>query len=116
MITYPFRSFTISVELVPPNPKELERNISKCASRVSGRMFRQAVSSSGCSKLRLPAMKPFFIIRMEYISSLPPAIHISWPVWLLVEVTGTRVSPKKRAMACASRASPMRVEVAWALT
>ena len=55
----------INVELVPPKPKELLRNMSKCASIVSGMMLMHAVSSSGCSKLMLPAIKLFFIINSE---------------------------------------------------
>lgn len=81
--------FIIIVEFVPPNPNEFDRNILKCVSFVSGIIFRHEVSSSGFSKLIFPAMKSFFIISMEYISSLAPAIHISCPVWLFVEVTGT---------------------------
>ena len=57
--------FTMMVELVPPKPKLLERNMSKCCCLVSGSTLRQAVTSSGFSKLMLPAMKSFFIIRME---------------------------------------------------
>ena len=53
------------VELVPPKPKLLERNMSKCVSFVSGKTLMQAVSSSGFSKLMLPAINPFFIIRVE---------------------------------------------------
>ena len=62
-VSYTF--FTMMVELVPPKPKLLERNMSKCVSFVSGRTLMQAVSSSGFSKLMLPAIKPFFIIKVE---------------------------------------------------
>ena len=60
-----YKFLTIRVEFVPPNPKELERNISKCASRVSGNIWIRAVSSSGFSKLMFPAIKSFFIINIE---------------------------------------------------
>ena len=56
---------TIRVELVPPNPKELLRKVSKWAERVSGTTLMQAVSSSGFSKFKEPAMKSFFIISNE---------------------------------------------------
>ena len=62
---YSFQSFTISVELVPPKPNELLRNMSKWVYLVSGSTLMQAVSSSGFSKFRLPPMKSFFIISIE---------------------------------------------------
>ena len=61
-------------------------------------------------------MNPFFIIRMEYTTSEAPAIHISWPVCDLVDVTGMVFSPSTRNRALASLASPTWVEVACAFT
>ena len=57
--------------------KELERNTSKCLDILSAGIKSRAESSSGFSKFRFAAMKSFFIISIEYITSLAPAIHIS---------------------------------------
>ena len=55
----------INVELVPPKPNELLRNISKCCWIVSGTTLMHCVTSSGFSKFSEPAMKSFFIISIE---------------------------------------------------
>ena len=55
----------ISVELVPPNPNELERNVSNSRFTRWVGIFNGAEASSGSSKLRLGAMKPLFIMRVE---------------------------------------------------
>ena len=54
------------MELVPPKPKELERNTSKCLDILSAGIKSRAESSSGFSKFRFAAMKSFFIISIEY--------------------------------------------------
>ena len=53
------------VEFVPPKPKELDRKVSKGLSIVRAGIQSLEESSSGCSKLMFPAMKPLFIIRIE---------------------------------------------------
>ncbi len=60
-----YKFLTISVELVPPKPKELERKVSKCVETRAPGMLSLAESSSGFSKLRLAATKSFFIINIE---------------------------------------------------
>ena len=60
-----YKFLIINVELVPPKPNELERNMSKCVWVVSGMTFTHDVSSSGSEKLMLPAMKSFFIMSIE---------------------------------------------------
>ncbi len=60
-----YKFLTINVELVPPKPNEFDRNVSKCFSIRFDGMSNFAESSSGFSKLRLAAMKSFFIIRIE---------------------------------------------------
>ena len=67
----------INVEFVPPKPNELLKKVSKCLVMVLLGMSKRAEFSSGFSKLMFPAIKSFFIINIEYITSLAPAIHIS---------------------------------------
>src|ERR1700754_5105502 len=102
-------------ELVPPNPKELDKNIFISFSTVSVARFNLAEYSSGFSKLILGATKEFSIISIEYTISLAPAIQHSWPVIDLVELTSGRKAPKTSSSAFASLASPAGVEVACAL-
>lgn len=85
-----YKFFTIRVELVPPNPKEFDKNVSNVFSTLSAGILSFAESSSGFSKFMLGAINPFFIINIEYIISLAPAIHISCPVIAFVEVTSGR--------------------------
>ena len=60
--------------------KLLDKKVSNFFSIRSAGIFKRALCSSGFSKLRFGAINPFCIIRIEYITSLAPAIHISWPV------------------------------------
>ena len=55
------------------------------------------------------------ILLFVTVLSLAPAIQHSWPVMLLVELTGMLASPNTACSALASLASPAGVEVAWAL-
>ena len=97
---------------MPPKPNEFDRKASNSMSTLSGGIRSAADASSGFSKLMFGAMNPFCIIRMEYMTSLAPAIHISCPVMDLVEATYGLHAPKTSAMALASFRSPTGVEVA----
>ena len=53
-------------------------------------IFRYFECSSGFSKLILGAINELCAMISEYITSLAPPIHISWPVIDFVELTGIR--------------------------
>ena len=63
----------ISDELVPPNPKELDKNTTISFSIATFAIFNLAESSSGFSKFILGATKEFCIISIEYTISLAPS-------------------------------------------
>mgnify|MGYP001689804566 CR=1 FL=1 len=88
LFTLHFSLFTTKAELVPPNPKELERKALIGRSWVWVMIFSFWESSSKRSILILGAIKSCCIIRIEYTSSLAPAIQHSCPVMDLVELTG----------------------------
>ena len=48
--------YTSSEELVPPNPNELDKNVSNSVSTLREGIFSRAEASSGSSKLRLGAV------------------------------------------------------------
>jgi hypothetical protein len=52
-------------ELVPPKPKELDKNILKSLLIVVFVIFNLAAAPSGFSRLILGAINPFCIISME---------------------------------------------------
>lgn len=79
---------TIIAEFVPPKPKELDRKARIGCWVVWVMIWSFCESSSRASILMFGAIKSFCIIRIEYTSSLAPAIQHSCPVMDLVELTG----------------------------
>jgi hypothetical protein len=110
---YVYLNFTIRVELCLKS--KVDKNVLISKGMVLLVILSLAENSSGSLKLILGATKESLIISREYTISLAPAIHISWPVIDLVEVTKGFCFPKIWSMALASFWSPMGVEVACAL-
>src|SRR5690606_18605211 len=112
---YPSLNFlTTNAELVPPNPKELDKYISNSCFIVRETKFNSLMSSSGSSKLMLGARNPCSVIRVEYTIADAPAIQHLGPVMDFEQLT-YGVPPYTSKMACASLASPSGVDVACAL-
>src|SRR5690606_40283769 len=85
---YPSLNFlTTNAELVPPNPKELDKYISNSCFIVRETKFNSLMSSSGSSKLMLGAMNPCCIISVEYTISDAQAIQHSCRVIDFVQLT-----------------------------
>src|SRR6202035_5832131 len=106
-----------SAPWVPPKPNEFDMAYSISALRAwLGTRSMPAVSGSGFSRLTVGGRIWSRNARAELPASSPPAPPSRWPVIDLVELTAILRSPKKLRMACASSASPIGVDVPWALT
>src|SRR3989338_9614438 len=107
-----------TVELCPPNPKELERaTFTLWGFATRGTKSRSWTPGSGCSRLIVGWSIPVRIAWMVATASSPPAAPRQWPIidLVLLILMFFMWGPNTFRRALISQTSPTKVAVAWAL-